>query len=394
MRPPLEFWFEFASTYSYPAAQRVEAQCTAAGVPLRWRPFLLGPIFAAQGWTDSPFNIYPVKGRNMWRDLERLCAGYGLALRRPSVFPRNGLLAARVACAGAAAPWLPAFVRSVYRANFADDRDIADAAVVGDILAALGQTPEPILAAAQSDDVKQRLRAQTDEAISRGVFGAPSFTVGDELFWGNDRLEAALACQRAGAADDATIDMVLDFWFGVPGAASGEVARRHENWFAAEPAFDALCRERFAGLVGRAARGELDAWQRTPRGRLALIIVLDQMPRNIFRGTAAAYLGDAKALPLALAGLDIGADRGLGVFERAFFYLPLEHAEIEAVQERSVALLSQLVAESSPAQRAEAEEWLNYARQHRDVVARFGRFPHRNAQLGRESTAAERAYLG
>jgi 2-hydroxychromene-2-carboxylate isomerase len=196
MRPPLEFWFEFASSYSYPAASRVEAQCTAAGVPLRWRPFLLGPIFAAQGWNDSPFNIYPAKGRYMWRDLERLCADYGMPLRRPSVFPRNGLLAARVACAGDGAPWLPAFVRTVYHANFAEDRNIADAAVVRDILAGLGQTPEPILATAQSDDIKQRLRAHTDEAIRRGIFGAPSCTVGDELFWGNDRLEAALAYQR------------------------------------------------------------------------------------------------------------------------------------------------------------------------------------------------------
>jgi 2-hydroxychromene-2-carboxylate isomerase len=193
MPPPLDFWFEFASTYSYPAASRIEALCDGAAVPLRWRPFLLGPIFAAQGWTDSPFNIYPIKGRYMWRDLERLCTEYGLPLRRPSVFPRNGLLAARVACTGAAAPWLPAFVRAVYRANFAADRDIADAAVLGALLAELGEQPEPILAAAQSPEIKRQLRAQTDEAIRRGLFGAPSFTVGDELFWGNDRLEAAIA---------------------------------------------------------------------------------------------------------------------------------------------------------------------------------------------------------
>jgi len=193
MRAPLEFWFEFASTYSYPAAMRVAARCAGAGVALQWRPFLLGPIFAAQGWNDSPFNIYPVKGRYMWRDLERICAGDGLPLRRPSVFPRNGLLAARVACAGAAGAWLPAFVRAVYQANFAHDRDIADPAVLGDLLAALDQSPAPILAAAQSPAVKQRLREQTDEAMRRGIFGAPAFTVGDELFWGNDRLEAALA---------------------------------------------------------------------------------------------------------------------------------------------------------------------------------------------------------
>jgi len=196
MRPPLEFWFEFASTYSYPAALRIEALCASAGVALRWRPFLLGPIFFAQGWNDSPFNIYPVKGAYMWRDLERLCAGYCFPLRRPSVFPRNGLLAARVACGAAAAPWLADFVRAVYRANFAEDRNIADAAVLADILSALGQAPAPLLAAAQTPETKQQLRANTDEAIRRGIFGAPSCTVGDELFWGNDRLEAAVAWQQ------------------------------------------------------------------------------------------------------------------------------------------------------------------------------------------------------
>lgn len=390
--PPLEFWFEFASTYSYPASQRVEALCLAAGVPLRWRSFLLGPIFGAQGWTDSPFNIYPAKGRNMWRDLERTCAAHGLPWRRPSVFPRNGLLAARLVCVADQAAWLPEFVRAVYRANFAEDREISDPLVLGQILAAIGQEPEPLLAAAQSSEIKQRLRAQTEEAILRGIYGAPSFTVGDELFWGNDRLEAALACQR-GADDAAAIDDVLQFWFGGAGEEAAALAARRERWFAAEPAFDAECRQRFAGLVGRAALGELDAWQRTPRGRLALIVLLDQLPRNIFRGSAAAHMGDAKALPLALAGIDAGADRALGFYERGFFYLPLEHAENAAVQERSVALFGQLLADSTAQQRTHAEEWLRYAEQHRDVIARFGRFPTRNAALGRTSTDAEKAFL-
>jgi len=128
----------------------------------------------------------------MWRDLERICAAQDLAFRRPSVFPRNGLLAARVVCAGAGAAWVPRFVRAVYAANFAADRDIADPAALGDLLVTLGEAPAPILAAAQTDAVKQQLREQTDEAIRRGIFGAPSFIVGDELFWGNDRLEVAL----------------------------------------------------------------------------------------------------------------------------------------------------------------------------------------------------------
>jgi len=100
----LQFWFEFASTYSYPAAWRIGSLTAASGVAVEWRPFLLGPIFHAQGWDDSPFNIYPAKGRYMWRDLERLCALQGIAWQRPSRFPRNGLLAARVACAIAEEP--------------------------------------------------------------------------------------------------------------------------------------------------------------------------------------------------------------------------------------------------------------------------------------------------
>ena len=114
----INFWFEFASTYSYPAAMRIEALAAAKGVQIKWRPFLLGPIFNAQGWNNSPFNLVPAKGRYMWRDLERICATQNLPFRRPSEFPRSGLLAARVACRFADAPWLPDFVRAIYRANF------------------------------------------------------------------------------------------------------------------------------------------------------------------------------------------------------------------------------------------------------------------------------------
>jgi 2-hydroxychromene-2-carboxylate isomerase len=188
----LEFWFEFASTYSYPAALRIEQVTRAAGVQLVWHPFLLGPIFKVQGWNDSPFNIYPTKGRYMWRDLERICGSVGLPLRRPSQFPRNGLLAARVACWFHAEPWLPEFVRQVYLANFAHDRDISDAWVIGSVLDALGQ-PASVLEAAESSEAKARLRAETERAQALGIFGAPTCVVGTELFWGNDRLEAAVA---------------------------------------------------------------------------------------------------------------------------------------------------------------------------------------------------------
>jgi 2-hydroxychromene-2-carboxylate isomerase len=198
MPAAVEFWFEFASTYSYPAAMRIEALAQGAGVELTWRPFLLGPIFAGQGWRDSPFNLYPAKGRYMWRDLERTCARLGLPMRRPSEFPRSGLLAARVATAAAGAAWLPAFVQGVYRANFVDDRDIAQPAIVGSVLAALGIDADPWLREASSEAVKQRLRAATEEATALGVFGAPTLRVADELFWGNDRVEEAIAWARSG----------------------------------------------------------------------------------------------------------------------------------------------------------------------------------------------------
>jgi len=194
----VEFWFEFASTYSYPAAMRIEPLARGAGVTLVWRPFLLGPIFAGQGWRDSPFNIYPAKGRYMWRDLDRICERLGIPLRRPSQFPRNGLLAARVATAAAAAPWLPDFVRGVYHANFADDRDIAQRDVVSAVLTTLGIDAEPWLEQAASEAVKGQLRASTDEAMAVGIFGAPTMRVGDELFWGNDRVEEAIAWARRG----------------------------------------------------------------------------------------------------------------------------------------------------------------------------------------------------
>ncbi len=189
----VHFWFELASTYSYPAAMRIADRAAAAGVPVAWRPFLLGPIFQAQGWNDSPFNIYPAKGQYMWRDLERICRKEGLALRHPSRFPRPSLLGARVARLAAAESWGPAFVRAMYHANFVEDRDIGAPEVIGAILTTLGLDASTILARAQTAEVKAQLRADTDEAIALGIFGAPSFVVGRELFWGNDRLDDALA---------------------------------------------------------------------------------------------------------------------------------------------------------------------------------------------------------
>ncbi len=190
----LDFWFEFGSTYSYLSASRIEGVAEAAGVPVSWRPFLLGPIFEEQGWNDSPFNVYPAKGRYMWRDMERLCASYGIPFTKPSNFPRNSLLAARVACLASETSerWLPGFARAVFRANFAEDREIGDAAEIRSILDSLGQPGAELIEQAQKPENKQRLQDQTRQAGELGIFGAPSFIVDGELFWGNDRLEDAL----------------------------------------------------------------------------------------------------------------------------------------------------------------------------------------------------------
>jgi len=198
---PLQFWFEFASTYSYLAAAQVAERAAAAGVPVVWKPFLLGPIFRAQGWHDSPFNIYPVKGRYMWRDLARCCARDGLPFRMPSQFPRNGLLAARVACVGADAPWGPDFVRAVYRANFAEDREISEPEVVAAVLGGVTGGAGDIIEQALTAENKDRLRRQTEQAVALGIFGAPMFVSCGELFWGNDRLEDALTWHRELAGD-------------------------------------------------------------------------------------------------------------------------------------------------------------------------------------------------
>jgi 2-hydroxychromene-2-carboxylate isomerase len=192
----VQFWFEFASTYSYPAAMRVEDAARAAGVALEWRPFLLGPIFVAQGWNDSPFNVYPVKGRYMWRDLARICDRLGLALQHPSRFPRNGLLAARVAQIAVDEGWAPEFVRAVYTANFADDREIGEQDVIAELIASLERDPDDVLKRALAPGNKERLRQTGEEATRLGIFGAPTFVAGEEIFWGNDRLEDALGWAR------------------------------------------------------------------------------------------------------------------------------------------------------------------------------------------------------
>lgn len=191
----IEFWYEFASTYSYPAAMRIEALAEEAGVVVAWRPFLLGPLFhAQQGLTDSPFNVFPVKGQYMWRDMERICEEQGLPLTHPSQFPRNTLLAARVATAGLEEGWTAGFSKKVYEANFVADLDISKPEVLEPLIAEAGGAPLAALEAAGSHEVKARLKDHVEQARARGVFGSPSFITADgELFWGNDRLEQALS---------------------------------------------------------------------------------------------------------------------------------------------------------------------------------------------------------
>lgn len=189
----LQFWFEFASTYSYPAVMRVGKMAEARGVELEWRPFLLGPLFhAQQGMKDSPFNVVPVKGSYMWRDVERTCEKYGLPFKRPGRFPQNGLMAARITLS-LPQEARPNFVKAVFQANFAHDRDISDPQILHAAARRAGLDPLETLAAMTSEPVKEQLREETAVAAGHGIFGAPSFLTEDgELFWGNDRIEDAL----------------------------------------------------------------------------------------------------------------------------------------------------------------------------------------------------------
>src|SRR6266568_1645488 len=160
----VDFWYEFASTYSYPAAMRCAALAATAGVTLRWRPILLGPIFAEQGWRNSPFNLYPAKGRYMWRDLERICAARNLPFSRPDPFPQNSLLAARLALIVPEA-LRPDFSRAVFRAEYALRQPIAERVVLGEILQSLGLYAPDCFELAQTEAARARLKSENAEAV-------------------------------------------------------------------------------------------------------------------------------------------------------------------------------------------------------------------------------------
>ena len=196
----IELWFDFASVYSYLSVMRIEALAQSSRVAVLWKPFLLGPIFKSLGWTTSPFLLQPQKGAYMWRDVERQCGKYGLAWRRPRDFPVRTLLATRVALLAADEPWIGRFCRRIMLMIFAEDRDVDVPQTVGEALGDVTPDAAGLLGAARLEETKARLRQQTEAARNLNVFGAPTFFVGAEMFWGNDRLEGALAfATRAGA---------------------------------------------------------------------------------------------------------------------------------------------------------------------------------------------------
>ena len=209
----------------------------------------------------------------------------------------------------------------------------------------------------------------------------------------NPSASSADADADAVAAPDPRIGTVLEFWLGAPEPSDASALMRQPLWFTKSDALDADIRSRFGGWVEEARAGRLNHWAETAHGRLALIVLLDQFSRNAWRGQPESFAGNAQALALALQALDNGHWEAVPPLARFFLALPLEHAEDPAMQARSVALFTELAAQATPATQPVLSGALDYAHQHQAVIARFGRFPHRNAVLGRESTAEEKAYL-
>ena len=190
-----------------------------------------------------------------------------------------------------------------------------------------------------------------------------------------------------------TPEEVLDFWFADGLTSPRALLERVAVWFASDPEFDRSIDERFAELPDLAMSGGLDSWRESPRGTAALVIVLDQFPRNLFRESARAFAYDPLALGIARASVDAGVDLELHPAEATFLYLPFEHSESSADQDRCVSLYEALAKRSGAEPRETFENFVGYASQHRDIIREFGRFPHRNSVLGREPTAEEIAFL-
>ena len=190
--PRLDFWYDFGSTYSYPAVMRIGDEAEKRDVEIAWRPLLLGPLFQKFGLETSPFRANPVKGAYMWRDLERLCLKYNLPFRQPPEFPQNGLLAARIALILSEAE-RPDFTRAVFSYEFGEGGVISDDDAVRAVLEKLGLPVDGTIARAQAPENKLKLRQETEHAGALQIFGAPTFLADDgEMFWGHDRMEDAL----------------------------------------------------------------------------------------------------------------------------------------------------------------------------------------------------------
>ena len=202
------------------------------------------------------------------------------------------------------------------------------------------------------------------------------------------------AAQDPISSDDAVhLEEVLHYWFGALDAADDVSPDKAALWWQGGEAVDREIRARFGDLVARALAGELEPWRATPRGCLALVILLDQFTRNLGRGTPAAFAGDERALDVAIAAIDAGLDQPLRLVERGFLYMPLMHAEDRDVARRSVATFAALSAQMAQSARDDLPDFHPHALQHAEVVQRFGRYPHRNAILAREPTAEEQRFL-
>ena len=193
--------------------------------------------------------------------------------------------------------------------------------------------------------------------------------------------------------DQLRIDAVLSFWFMEEQLSAPQIDKRMDIWFGEDEVFDLECKKEFTDDVAAASAGKLDHWAHRPTGRLALILLLDQFRRNIYRNTAAAFEKDNAALKLCVEGAMQKKDRGLTPIQKAFFYMPLQHAEARKVQAKSVDLFQRLAAAVSPTYRETFETIAQFAELHRDIVEQFGRFPHRNTLLGRQNTPEEEEYL-
>ncbi len=194
----IEVWIEFGSPYTHIAVQTIEDKAKNAGLEVAWRPFLIGAIFQLQGYTDTPVNLFKPKGNYMWRDMVRQCQSLNIPYKKPTIFPINGITAARITTAADDQPWQGNFIRETFMSYFFHDQDITNPAILAEALGKAGCTDiEAALNTATLPEVKNKLKARTEEAINRGIFGAPSFFVGDELFWGSDRIEQAIAFAKS-----------------------------------------------------------------------------------------------------------------------------------------------------------------------------------------------------